>query len=446
MKSLVKLFAAIFIALLFSETKAEPVGNNSNVSFSYFYDRLSSQGQWFELDDGVVVWRPSGVSNNWSPYSNGSWTWTRYGWYWDSYEPYGDIVYHYGRWFNDDYYGWIWVPDYDWAPAWVQWRYDDDYIGWTPLPPYAKFGIATGIIFTHSYSIHYNHWNFVPFHKFCDPYVSHYFVRERVKYRVFDHTREHINYRYEDNVAANRGLDRETIEKRSRTTVTQRDVVFRDAASIKGRGSRTRGNTIEVGIPKTDTRTRSASELNIKRGEKSTTLNTSRVEIGERTRTSIEKTDTRKTGSTNTPADTRIKTETPASQRDVERGINKNPATDIKTRETRKVDVPAVTTRPTEKVQPKVETQRVESRTQPARVEKVEQKKPERLSPPVRQEQSPRNADRVQPERKQERVEKPAPAARQVEKPAARQVEKPAARQVEKPAPSSERERKSDTN
>ncbi len=385
MKSLINFFAVLFLLLLFTESKAAPAGQNPNVSFSFFYDRLYSLGQWIELDDELVVWRPSGVSSSWSPYSNGNWIWTRYGWYWDSYESYGDIVYHYGRWFNDEYYGWIWVPDYDWAPAWVQWRYDDDYIGWTPLPPYAKFGVLAGITFTNTYSIHYSHWNFVPFRRFCDPYVAHYFVRERVKYRVFDRTREHVNFRYEDNVAANRGLDREIIEQRSRTTVTQRDVIFRDAATMKDRGSRSIGNTIEIGVPKNETRVRGTSELNIKRGERSSTLNASKVEIGERNRIQIEKTDNRKTGNAGTGTDTRFKGQTQTNERDNERVI-KNPSQPVRI----------------EKVERKAE--------KPA----IEQRVKAQAAPPARQEQ------------RQERAARPA------------------ARGAEKAAPSPERERKSD--
>ena len=300
--------------------------------------------------------------------------------------------------------------------------YDDDYIGWTPLPPYANFGIAVGITFTHSYAIHYNHWNFVPFRRFCDPYVSHYFIRERVKYRVFDHTREHINYRYEDNVAANRGLDRETIERRTRTTVTQRDVIFRDASVLKDRGSRTVGNTIEIGVPKSDTRTRSASELNIKRGDRTSTINAAKVEIGERNRTPVERTDSRKTGTTGT--DTRVRTETPVNAKDNERGISRNPSTEVKTRDTKKVDAPAATPRPVDKAQPKVDRQRTETRTQPAQVEKTERK-----------------------------VEKPAVEKRQqeqVDRPARQQqtqgrVEQQAKRTVERAEPTIEREKRADT-
>jgi hypothetical protein len=62
---------------------------------------------------------------------------------------------------HDDYYGWIWIPDYEWAPAWVEWRYDDAYIGWAPLPPYAVFSIHIGIHYTYDYYVPYRHWHYV---------------------------------------------------------------------------------------------------------------------------------------------------------------------------------------------------------------------------------------------------------------------------------------------
>ncbi len=282
-----KLFVCGLFLLLYSPVKAEPVPAYGHVSFAFFYDRLAPHGEWIELEDGLMVWRPFSVRNNWSPYAFGGWEWTRYGWYWNSNEPYGDIVYHYGRWYNDDYYGWIWVPDYDWAPAWVEWRYDDDYIGWTPLPPYARFSIGVGITFTQVYVVHYNHWNFVPMKRFCDPYVANYFISDRIKYRVHSRTVEHINYRYEDNVAANRGLDRDLIQRRTRTTVTERQITFKE-----GTGTRNNGNRIEVGIPRAETRTREIKDMKIVRGTRNSTLEMSRVAVGER-RSNLEKTGTK---------------------------------------------------------------------------------------------------------------------------------------------------------
>src|SRR5258708_6095602 len=48
----------------------------------------------------------------------------------------GRYPFHYGRWIREPRFGWLWVPDLTWGPAWVCWRHaeTDGYIGWAPLP------------------------------------------------------------------------------------------------------------------------------------------------------------------------------------------------------------------------------------------------------------------------------------------------------------------------
>ena len=55
-------------------------------------------------------------------------------------------MFHYGRWYRDSV-GWVWVPGYDWGPAWVCWRQGDGYCGWAPLPPAAVFKPGIGLWF-----------------------------------------------------------------------------------------------------------------------------------------------------------------------------------------------------------------------------------------------------------------------------------------------------------
>lgn len=282
MNRIIKLSIILVFLIGIAAAKAAPAPMGVQVSFSFFYDRLAPQGQWIELDDGLLVWKPNHVRFGWSPYAYGSWVWTKYGWYWDSNEPFGDVVYHYGRWYNDDYYGWIWVPDYDWAPAWVDWRYDDNYIGWAPLPPYARFSAGVGITFTTGYAVHVSHWNFVPFRRFCEPYVANFFINDRIKVRVFDRMAERRVYGYENNIVINRGIDREIIERRTRTTVRERDIVFRDAGDLNGRATRNTGNRIEIGIPGRDVKVREVKDMTFTRGGRSTTLDVNRVAVGER--------------------------------------------------------------------------------------------------------------------------------------------------------------------
>jgi hypothetical protein len=48
-------------------------------------------------------------------------------------------TYHYGRWDLSAQFGWYWVPQTQWAPAWVSWHSGGGYVGWAPLYPSSRF-------------------------------------------------------------------------------------------------------------------------------------------------------------------------------------------------------------------------------------------------------------------------------------------------------------------
>jgi hypothetical protein len=130
------------------------VGGSGDVTFDTFYEPLSPYGEWVSVPSYGRVWRPR-VAAGWRPYYYGRWEWTNEGWLWVSDEPFGWAAYHYGRWSYDSYYGWVWVPGYQWAPAWVYWRYSGDVVGWAPLAP----GLS---IYVSSYPFVDFWWTFVP--------------------------------------------------------------------------------------------------------------------------------------------------------------------------------------------------------------------------------------------------------------------------------------------
>ena len=121
-----------------------PAHARAQVTVSFFYDSLGPYGEWVQDPDYGYVWHPTNVDENWAPYTDGYWAYTDSGWTWVSYEDYGGVVYHYGRWTNLPGEGWVWVPGYTWAPAWVSWRTNDDYVGWAPLPPEAHWTAGIG--------------------------------------------------------------------------------------------------------------------------------------------------------------------------------------------------------------------------------------------------------------------------------------------------------------
>jgi len=101
----------------------------------YNLNDLNTYGDWVYLSPYGEVWQPFVVSG-WMPFENGHWVYSNDAWTWISYEPFGWIVCHYGYWYDDPFYGWIWIPSNGpWSPARVEWMDYGDFIGWAPLPP-----------------------------------------------------------------------------------------------------------------------------------------------------------------------------------------------------------------------------------------------------------------------------------------------------------------------
>ncbi|MBI9071693.1 MAG: hypothetical protein JEY94_08835 [Melioribacteraceae bacterium] len=229
MKRTIILLAIFLFTLSFNNTDARGVKG----SYGFFYNSLAPHGEWIELDNDLVVWRPNQVHYNWQPYTVGRWSWTNYGWYWDSYEPFGWATYHYGRWFYDNYYGWVWMPDDEWGPAWVEWRYDDNYIGWAPLSPHALFSITLGISFTNQHHSHYRHWHYVGYNNFCDKNVNKHIIYDNRKInRIHRHTKHVADYEYRSGRIINRGIDRNRIESRSGRKVVKNDLNIKNKTVI----------------------------------------------------------------------------------------------------------------------------------------------------------------------------------------------------------------------
>lgn len=250
-------------------------------SFGMFYSSLRSHGDWIELDADVIAWRPYGVGRHWKPYTLGRWSWTSQGWYWDSYEPFGWATYHYGRWHYDDYYGWIWLPDYAWAPAWVEWRYDDDYIGWAPLPPYASFHPSFGIRFTFGWRSHYSFWNFVSYRRFCDHRVHYYVLDSRRSSRIFENTKYRNNYYSDRDRIVNGGVDRELVERRGGYRVAERNIRNTEDYNALDRKRSSRDNEVYAYRPseRVIRSDREAEKYEIKRGENRSSIDRDKMAI-----------------------------------------------------------------------------------------------------------------------------------------------------------------------
>ena len=124
-----------------SRPRPQPVSSRPRASrasgdVGYFFDQLQPYGRWIEDEDYGYVFVPKRRGAGWRPYQEGRWTWTDdYGWYWESSEPFGWATYHYGRWDYSPDYGWYWVPGDTWSPAWVTFRVGGGAVGWAPIAP-----------------------------------------------------------------------------------------------------------------------------------------------------------------------------------------------------------------------------------------------------------------------------------------------------------------------
>jgi hypothetical protein len=314
MKRIIILAVVLFVAVTFN---AEAKRHNHGVG-GYFYTQLAPYGSWIEVDYGVVVWRPTIIRTNWMPYNVGRWVWTYDGWYWDSYEPFGHITYHYGRWYYDDYYGWLWYPDYEWAPAWVEWRYDNSYIGWAPLHPYAIFSVSVGVYFTKVYYTPYYHWHFVSYNYFCDPYVYNYYVAPSYKYRVHSGTKYRQEYTYRNGRVQNRGVDVNYVSSRSGQEIKQRDLTrVRDSKELNRDSYGKRDEIRTLDLKRDELVKNDLGRMEIKKENRKTSLELDKVQIGRRENVTTEK---REDNSRDRNLDVRKNEQT---RRDVKTGVDK---------------------------------------------------------------------------------------------------------------------------
>src|ERR1700722_12779663 len=134
--SALMLFSILFITIPGQKAKAQ----DADVSYQTFYDQLAPYGQWIDDPQYGNVFVPN-VDPGFRPYaSDGYWASTDNGNMWMSDVPWAWACYHYGRWTYNGYYGWVWIPGYQWAPAWVNWRTGGGFYGWAPMGPGQEFG------------------------------------------------------------------------------------------------------------------------------------------------------------------------------------------------------------------------------------------------------------------------------------------------------------------
>jgi len=266
------LAAALTFALCAGQVRAQDdtAQADNGISFQTFYNQLASQGTWIQTDQYGYVFQPTENDPNWRPYTYGHWVNTDQGMTWVSDEPFGWATYHYGRWVNLDGYGWVWVPGYTWAPAWVSWRDGDDDVGWAPLPPDSDegidyydddsyftdpgFGFHIGDDCDLAYGIGPWWYNFCPVAFIGDRDCWRHFRDRRDNFALIDHTRNvtNINFRRDGAGRFGRvtaeGPSVAALNARARTPIATAQLT--SASRLNNAGLR--GNTLAVYAPRVD--------------------------------------------------------------------------------------------------------------------------------------------------------------------------------------------------
>lgn len=251
------LLALATVALLLPATRqAEAAGD---VSVDFFYNNLND-GNWVEVADYGYCWQPNVASNaDWRPYADGYWAYTDVGWTWVSNEDFGWATYHYGRWARLQNEGWVWVPGYEWGPAWVSWRTGGDYIGWAPLPPSAE-RVYEGRAITGHVDVEFDigpaYYNFVDIRYIGEPALRNRIVDRSQNITYINQTVNVTNITYNNSRVYNHGPDYDRLSRYSTRPIQrltlERNTNVNFSAGVRGREvTRIQGDKLVVAAPLT---------------------------------------------------------------------------------------------------------------------------------------------------------------------------------------------------
>jgi hypothetical protein len=209
------------VALVAAGLPAAARAAHTTIGVDFFYDSLAPHGRWIASAEFGYVWRPAYVGGGWRPYWDGRWIYTDYGWTFFSDEPWGWATYHYGRWYFDPYYGWVWVPGYEWAPAWVVFHYGPGWVGWAPLPPRVSLSVA----FSGQVRLDPRAYCFVEERHFVDRRISRHVVRADYNTRLLRSTRNITRFSRSGDHYVNRSLSVEPIRRATKRRIEAHRIV-----------------------------------------------------------------------------------------------------------------------------------------------------------------------------------------------------------------------------
>lgn len=217
-----------------------PPPSRVQADISFFYDQLAPYGEWFQLQSYGWAWAPHDVPYGWRPYTHGRWVYTDFGLTWISDWEWGWAPFHYGRWFFEPYYGWVWIPGREWAPAWVAWQYGSGWVGWVPLPPGVQWHAGVNL----SAYVKPYWWCFTEERYLFETNLRRNIALPARNVTFLNITRNVTNYTVIQNRMVNRSIDIGQIERAVKRTVPRYNIVDRETAPTAR--DRMRGNEIQM--------------------------------------------------------------------------------------------------------------------------------------------------------------------------------------------------------
>ena len=211
------------------------------------------------MDDYGYCWQPNVVSSNadWRPYTDGYWAYTDVGWTWVSNEDFGWATYHYGRWVRLEDQGWMWVPGYEWGPAWVSWRTGGDSVGWAPLPP-TRERVYEGRAITGHVDVEFDigpaYYNFVDVRYIGEPVLRDRIYPTSRNVTVINQTVNVTNITYTNSTVYNYGPDYNELSRYSTRPIQrltlQRETNVNFTAGVRGNEvTKVQGDRLVIAAP-----------------------------------------------------------------------------------------------------------------------------------------------------------------------------------------------------
>jgi hypothetical protein len=218
-----------------------------DVDIATFEEELAPHGRWVDTSEYGRVWIPN-VDENFRPYAtNGRWVVTSYGNTWVSDYEWGWAAFHYGRWYRDNLWGWVWVPGRVWGPAWVAWRSGGGYYGWAPLGPSVSININFPSFF----------WTFVPQTHITNHHIHHHYIPSTQVVNVYNNTTVIKNHYRVNNRVYVYGPKKQDIERVTNSQVA----VYRVDRLNKPGQSQVEGRSVRIYQPKPSARSERATNF-----------------------------------------------------------------------------------------------------------------------------------------------------------------------------------------